>query len=548
LLRAVIDHIDTGLIISDPRGRILEMNPVARELCGYASPGQARRHAAEAWKLFTLQEIGGAPVAEGDWPRERARRGETFNNWILRVLRKDQGCEWIGAFGGASIQDATGHAVCSIVTMRDVTERWRAQEELERKVRERTADLDRFNRTLQAIVDCNQAIIRARSERDLFHEFCRICMRVEGIGQAWAGLAEEGNPKVLRPVAAVGFHRKDLDRARFCSGQGPAMRAVANGKACLQPEPPEAPALFIEREEDLGLGFGATLALPLRSGGPVFGALVLCSIDPAFFDPPQVRMLQELANNLSIGVRTLRTQVERDRALKAADDHAEQVRAMSLELARAEQRERRRLAQVLHDHLQQLLVGASFGAEALKGKLRGRSLREAAALLSETIGEALEVSRNMTLELSPPIFHEKGLTAGLEWLASQMHRKHGLEVALDVLGDVDSAAEQIRVFLFEAVRELLLNIVKHARVDHARVRLRGLGEDGIELTVADQGDGFDAARVQESGASGYGLFNLRERLRFLHGRMRIESAKGQGSRFTLVVPHGSKEAGCQSGS
>lgn len=363
-LRAVIDHIDTGLMISDARGRILEMNPVARQMCGYASVEEARRHPVMSRFLFDLASMDGQPLTPRDWPRARTLRGEAFGNWELRVRRKDDGMEWICSLGGTPILDQAGHLAFTLLTLRDVTEHWKAQEVLERKVRERTEELDR--------------------------------------------------------------------------------------------------------------------------------------------------------------------------ALRTAELRAEQLRAMSLELAQAEQRERRRLAQILHDNLQQLLVGATFHVKVLKDALKSRTLRQTLGQLSETLTEALEVSRAMTTELSPPIFYEKGLSDGLEWLSHQMHKKHGLMVAIETTGNVEPEAEQIRMFLFEAVRELLLNIVKHAKVDHARVRVRALGSGELEITVADGGIGFDPTRLEEGG--GFGLFNIREKLRFLHGRMEIESVPEGGSRFTLVVP------------
>jgi PAS domain S-box-containing protein len=541
LLRAVIDNIDTGLILSAADGQVLEMNPAARRMCGYQSMIQAKRHPAEAEATWELLTSSGATLAPKEWPRMKTLRGETFQNWELRIRKKSDGSEWIASFGGAPIRDPQERVAFSVVTIRDVTQRRRAHEELERKVRERTLELARFNRTLQAIVECNQAIIRARSEQDLIREFCRISMRVEGVDLAWVGLAEDDEAKSIRIAAAIGFHQREISRLRISwaddeLGQGPAATAIRTGRVCIQASSPADPSLEVSREENLQLGFGASIALPLQSEGHPFGALVLCSARPEIFDVPQIQLLQELANNLSIGIASLRTQKERDRALQTAESRAEQLRAMSLELAQSEQRERRRLAQVLHDDLQQLLVGATFNLEALKGKVHSKTALAALEQLSETITESLGVSRAMTLELSPPAFYEKGLSAGLEWLGSQMHKKHGLKVAIEIIGSVEDIAEQIRMFLFEAVRELLLNVVKHARTDHARVRVRPLGKDEIEITVTDKGVGFDPAGTEGLKTSGFGLFNIREKLRFLRGRMKIESAPERGSRFTLVVP------------
>ncbi len=104
--------------------------------------------------------------------------------------------------------------------------------------------------------------------------------------------------------------------------------------------------------------------------------------------------------------------------------------------------------------------------------------------------------------------------------------------------EAEPAAEEVRVFLYESVRELLFNVVKHAGVDRADVRTAVLGDGRIEITVRDEGAGFDPARLGGTGegGTGFGLFGIRERLGFLSGEMEIDSAPGRGSRFILRAP------------
>ncbi|MCX5684585.1 MAG: ATP-binding protein, partial [Planctomycetota bacterium] len=203
----------------------------------------------------------------------------------------------------------------------------------------------------------------------------------------------------------------------------------------------------------------------------------------------------------------------------------------------AEARERRRLATILHDHLQQLLVGAKFSTSILRMKA-GKDVQPTVEQLAETLTEAIRAARSLTADLSPPILHEKGLAAGLEWLGRQMHGKHGMAIEVDAQADGEPQAEQVRIFLFEAVRELLLNAAKHAQTDTARVGLRLLDSGEVEVTVADSGAGFDPARLENemTATGGFGLFSIRERLGYLGGRMTVDSAPGRGSRFTLVAP------------
>jgi len=229
---------------------------------------------------------------------------------------------------------------------------------------------------------------------------------------------------------------------------------------------------------------------------------------------------------------------ERKAAYARLSEANARLRSLTLELTRTEQRERHRLAQMLHDHLQQELVGATFSLETLGSQTRGRAALKTLGNLAETIRRAIDISRDLTVELSPPVFHEKGLGGGLEWLARQARKHYGLQVAVELDGNLEPDTEAVRMFVFEAVRELLLNVVKHAKAERARIRMRPHGDGGIAITVEDDGAGFDPARLETeaSPAGGMGLFSIRERLRFLQGGMEIISRPGGGSSLTLVIP------------
>ncbi len=248
--------------------------------------------------------------------------------------------------------------------------------------------------------------------------------------------------------------------------------------------------------------------------------------------------VRERTEDLSQTVNSLREEVgRRTLAEYALRQRGEQLRSLASALTLAEQRERRRLAQVLHDNLQQLLVGAKFRLSVLS-RSSDDLARQASAEVQDLLDESIECSRSLTGELSPPILHEAGLVAGLEWLAVWMQQKHGLNVDLRTEADAAPGSEDMTVLLFQAVRELLFNAVKHAGVKTARVDLRRTNHH-VEITVADEGVGFDpqTAMPGKDKAGGFGLFSIGERLNLMGGTMEIDSAPGRGSRFTLRAPH-----------
>lgn len=222
----------------------------------------------------------------------------------------------------------------------------------------------------------------------------------------------------------------------------------------------------------------------------------------------------------------------------ALERRAAQLRNLAAELTQAEQRERQRLAHLLHDHQQQILFGAKMQTGLLKRSaqpteetLRGFSNLEGA------LDQAIAASKSLTMELYPPILYDEHLAQVLEWLAERMQRQHGLSVSVKADPGPIPMAQELRVALFQAVRELLFNVVKHAGTDHAALRMSRVDDDRVRIVVSDDGAGFDPARCQsDTSARGFGLFNIRERLESLGGSLDVESGPGKGTRVTLLVP------------
>jgi CheY-like chemotaxis protein len=170
-------------------------------------------------------------------------------------------------------------------------------------------------------------------------------------------------------------------------------------------------------------------------------------------------------------------------------------------------------------------------------KVKDQAVRQAATGVHELIDQSIDCSRSLTAELSPPILHEGGLVAALEWLALWMEQKHGLAVVLRADEHAEPETEDMKVLLFQAVRELLFNAVKHAQVKTVHVDVKR--SDGqVQVRVADEGVGFDprAVRAKAGRTGGFGLFSIRERLDLLGGQMEVDSSPGHGSRFALRAP------------
>lgn len=215
----------------------------------------------------------------------------------------------------------------------------------------------------------------------------------------------------------------------------------------------------------------------------------------------------------------------------------EQLKLLNRELIHAEQRERNRLAELLHDNLQQLLVGCRFSLSVLRGGADGENLK-IIDQAEEILQEAIDVSRNLTYELCPPILYTAGLGAGLDWLSRKMQTLHDLKVRVRIPGELPRYTREIEVFLFECARELLLNVVKHSGSDSAEVAFGPVEGGRLLLSVTDGGKGF-AEQVKDTlqdRKGGFGLYNMRIRTETMEGTFHIESAPGQGTRVEIAFP------------
>jgi PAS domain S-box-containing protein len=210
------------------------------------------------------------------------------------------------------------------------------------------------------------------------------------------------------------------------------------------------------------------------------------------------------------------------------------LRALAAELAQTEQRERARLAQILHDHLQQLLVAAKLRLGAVIDAASGGRFDQLLLDTRAVLDESIEASRSLAVELSPPVLNQQGLAAALEWLARFMLDRHALHVELVLDRKAEPDNPDVRFLLFQAVRELLLNVVKHAGVDRAMLTMGRSADGQIEITVRDGGSGFDPASLPPS--AGFGLFSVEQRLAAIGGTLGIEAARPGGTTVTLGAP------------
>jgi PAS domain S-box-containing protein len=275
---------------------------------------------------------------------------------------------------------------------------------------------------------------------------------------------------------------------------------------------------------------------PIRERGQIVGVVVV------FRDVTESNNLITSLSESEARFRQLTAELELRVAERTQEltESQERLRALTADLNLTEHRERSRLATELHDHLAQIL---SYGLLTLQ-RARGMAvvIPQCAGLLKDTedaLTKSLTYTRTLIVELSPPMLRERGLGAAVRWLGEQM-KKYDLLVSIEAPESAAlTMAEDRAALLLQSVRELLINIAKHAQTDQATVNLQC--QDGmLRVEVRDKGCGFDLLYAATSAptitSTKFGLFSIHERMKAVGGSLRMVSVKGNGTTATLTLP------------
>ncbi len=259
-------------------------------------------------------------------------------------------------------------------------------------------------------------------------------------------------------------------------------------------------------------------------GAPV---TLLTTTAPWYDDALQIRGIIGVAQDVT----------ERRRSDLAASTDHDNMQSMATEIVISEESLRRSLAAELQDGLGQDIALARMKLAALRAS---SSVADLGALngIDQHVEHADHSLRSVTYKISPPSLHDLGLVAALQWLGEDIGKQYGIEVRIDDGNSPNVLDERVRVILYRAVRELLINAATHANVRSVVVEL-SRDDDSLRIKVIDTGVGFDSA---DQALHGHGLLGIREQLKYVHGSKRIESAPGRGTTVTLTAPTSAPEA------
>lgn len=250
--------------------------------------------------------------------------------------------------------------------------------------------------------------------------------------------------------------------------------------------------------------------------------------------PVQLSIYQLSAGNAS-GISIIATDItERVQA-------EEKIRALVSQLTMAEQEERQRISQVLHDDLQQRLFAIktqlSFLTNDNENSNLSPTIYEDLRQVQRWLSDAIGITRSLSIDLSPIVLQGEDLYEAILWLSSQMKAQYGLHVQVEAKDHLNFPDYQMRLLLFQTLRELLFNSVKHSGISQATIILEQI--DGkARITVSDTGKGFDVEAVMNDPKVAHGLLVVQDRLSLLGCTMEITSEPGKGTNVVIHTPLG----------
>ncbi len=238
-------------------------------------------------------------------------------------------------------------------------------------------------------------------------------------------------------------------------------------------------------------------------------------------------------------------------AVLQLEDQSNRLRMLADQLVTTEQRERKRIAALIHDHLQQLLVASKLQLGLTLKAMEKQDLDKAIVSLKradEFINESTRSARTLTVELRPPVLYEDGIVPALQWLANKFKNDHDFDIVLHLDEIPTTLPDSLKIMIFESVKEVLFNAVKYSGVFAVDLFLK-YDHEQICITVKDRGVGFDVKHLERKTIDkGFGLFGIRERLKLLNGSLQITSRKGEGTQVEIQVPLSLKSGANQSSS
>lgn len=306
-------------------------------------------------------------------------------------------------------------------------------------------------------------------------------------------------------------------------------RAVSNSSNSQAWPNSDVPPLLDNQE------YKSRLLMPLTTSNLLIGIIYIASVNTNAFSREQEEIANEISNSLAVAIQNRRL-------ISTVNEHRRELQKLSNKLMIAQESERMRISQELHDEIGQLITAIFFNVAAIENNLLDASTPEIRERLADTnnlIEQLMEGVRSMSLELRPPMLQDLGLIPTLRWYLKNSARRLDVRIQYD-FDDIERRfSDEIETAIYRIVQEALTNAVRHGQADEVQVNLNH-SNSTLEVIFNDNGIGFDPERVfaDDGNNEGAGLLGIRERVSNLGGKVIIRSEPDRGVDITVTFPLG----------
>lgn len=304
LYHTVVTVMGEGMVCQSEDGRITAINPVAARILG-RSPEEILGLTSDADVWQAVREDGTLFLSHEYPPMVSLRTGQPQSKVIMGIRRPDGSLVWITVNSQPTPSPAASGGVAVVSTFHDIT-RQKSSEESQKEL----------NRALRLLSHCNQILIHAQDEQKLLNDICRLIVETGGYLMTWVGFAEHDVDKTVRPVAEFGYDLGYLESIKISwadneTGRGPTGVSIRTGQPSVNQDYLTNPKMQPWRDAAIQRGYQSSISLPLKDGDRSFGALAIYSAKPNSFFAEEVKLLEEMADDLAFGISTLRAHVQR---------------------------------------------------------------------------------------------------------------------------------------------------------------------------------------------------------------------------------------------
>jgi PAS domain S-box-containing protein len=494
--RALFENAPDGILIADPENHYIDANASMCRMLGYSRDELIGLHASDI-------------VAETDIPHiEQALsviKATSHYQWEWELRRKN------GSIFSAEVTVTVMPDGNLLAMVRDVTERKQAE-----------VRIQRLNRVYAVLSDINQNILREKDPQTMLETACRIAVEKGRLLMAWIGMVDAVSGK-LEITAHAGATPDTLQILNDLLGSEQrqckcifTFHALQTGRPGVCNDVAHDPQAESWREAGLKRGYRAMASLPLKMADKVIGTFNLYADKPGFFDADEMRLLDELAMDISF-------------ALEVRDREAELRRQ-----ERALLEERTRLAREIHDTLAQGLTGIVIQLQVAdrSGNVDPTDPDSPIRLARRLAEECLVEARRSVKALRPGALENHGLTDALQRLQEQMTSRIPIKSEWEAHGDPYPLPLEVENHLLRIGQEAITNVLRHSQATKLTTTLT-YNPGQVRLRVEDNGRGFAPALHD---AAGFGLIGMRERAAQIAAVLTIDSRPGHGTRVEVVVP------------